>query len=201
MGGRMSLSIALQSILKKLPPGWAMGQRDGVIAATLSAPAGEIALIEEQAEALMRETDPRTASIRIDEFERCLGPDPCGRDLAALTLPQRQQLAHQRWTARGGASIPYFIDLALKLGVDIWIEEFWPSVAGRMKAGQPLRPQGCQFVWRVNIPAGLTTVVQFRAGASKAGHSLGRFDLSSIECEFRRIAPAHTHVIFSYGVV
>lgn len=192
------VSTILQSLLGKLIPGWALGQRGGVIDAVLGSVAVALQDVETGAEALMRETDPRASNALLADFERCLGPDPCGRDSATLTVEQRQRLAHQRWTARGGQSIPFFVSIARSLGVEITVEEFWPSKAGVLRAGQRLRPEGCQFVWRVNIP-GLLTVVKFRAGVSRAGHRLGTFEISSIECELRRLKPAHTHVVFKYG--
>lgn len=193
-----TVSSVLESLFQKLPNGWALGLRGGVLDAVLEGAAAAITQVEADAEALMRETDPRTAEKLLPDFERCLGPDPCGRDLDLQTVEQRQRLAHQRWTATGGQSIPYMIRIAANLGVDITIEEFWPSCAGSLCAGQRLQPEGCQFVWKVNIP-GLITVVNFRAGVSCAGHYLGTFELSSIECELRRIKPAHTHVVFAYG--
>jgi uncharacterized protein YmfQ (DUF2313 family) len=192
------VSTTLRSIVAKVANGFGLGRRDGVIDALLAAPALALSEFEASAEALMLETDPRTANLLLPDFERCLGPDPCGRDRAALTVEQRQKLAHQRWTARGGQSIPFFVSIARALGVEITIDEFWPSRAGVLRAGHRLRPEGCQFVWRVNIP-GLITVINFRAGVSRAGHRLGSFELSSIECELRRLKPAHTHIVFSYG--
>jgi len=193
-----SLQTVLQSLIKKLPTGFALGQRGQVLDAVLMAVATVLHDAEASAERMMEEIDPRTANVLLPDFERVLGPDPCGRDQGNLTIDQRQRLAHQRWTARGGQSIPYMVSTARKLGVEITIDEFWPSRAGGLRAGQRLRPEGCQFVWRVNIP-GLLTVINFRAGASRAGQSLGYFKISSIECELRRIKPAHTHVVFSYG--
>jgi len=193
-----TVAAILESLVQKLPNGWALGLRGGTLDIVLEAGASAIAQTEADAEALMLETDPRTAQKLLPDFERCLGPDPCGRDLDLQTVEQRQRLAHQRWIATGGQSIPYMIRIAASLGVDITIEEFWPSRAGVLHAGQRLRPEGSQFVWRVNIP-GLITVVRFRAGVSRAGHLLGTFVLSAIECELRRIKPAHTHVVFAYG--
>jgi uncharacterized protein YmfQ (DUF2313 family) len=193
-----TVAAITRSMIAKLTPGWALGKRDGVLDSILGGIALALHDVEAAAEALMDETDPRKANRLLADFERCLGPDPCGRDSGNLNVAQRRQLAHQRWTARGGQSIPYFVQLAARLGVSITVDEFWPSRAGGLRAGQRLRPEGCQFVWRVNIP-GLVTVVNFKAGASRAGHSLGSFTLSSIECEIRRLKPAHTLVVFSYG--
>lgn len=200
MGAGMTRSpeAITRSLISKIAPGWALGKRGGILDSILSGIGLALHDVEAGAEALMRETDPRQANLLLSDFERCLGPDPCGRDGGTLNVAQRQRLAHQRWTARGGQDIPYFIRLAARLGVSITIDEFWPSRAGGLRAGQRLRPEGCQFVWRVNIP-GLVTVVNFKAGASRAGHSLGSFAVSSIECEIRRLKPAHTLVVFSYG--
>lgn len=193
-----SVSAVLVSLIRKLPTGFALGQRGQVLDALLAGIATLLQEAEASAERMMEEIDPRTASALLPDFERVLGPDPCGRDQGNLTIEQRRKLAHQRWTANGGQSIPYMIATARKLGVEVTIDEFWPSRAGVLRAGQRLRPEGCQFVWRVNVP-GLVTVITFRAGASVAGHRLGSFELSSIECELRRIKPAHTKIVFSYG--
>lgn len=191
-------STILQSLRGKIMPGWALGARGGVIDLILSAFADALASAEATAEALAAETDPRRASFLLADYERTLGPDPCGRDRNASTIEQRRLLAYQRWTARGGQSIAYFISVADALGVTITIDEFKPSRAGVLRAGHRLRPEGCQFVWRVNLP-GLVSVRKFRAGASRAGHRLGAFEVSAIECVIRRMKPAHTIVVFNYG--
>jgi uncharacterized protein YmfQ (DUF2313 family) len=188
----------LRSVVAKLPTGFALGRRDGVIDIALEGAITPVVDIEAGAEAMMVETDPRSADNFLADFERVLGPDPCGRDAGGLSVGDRRRLAHQRWTATGGQSIPYLVGLAAKLGVSITIEEFWPSRAGVLRAGQPVRAEGCQFVFRVHIP-GLVTVINFKAGVSRAGQKLGSFQISSIECDIRRLKPAHTQVTFAYG--
>jgi uncharacterized protein YmfQ (DUF2313 family) len=167
-----------------------------VIAALLRPLAECLADVEESAEAMMEEVDPRTAVLCLEDFERVLGPDLCGRDTGAMPLNQRQALAHQRWTARGGQSVPYFIGLAAKRGVSIEIEEFRPVEIGFMRAGDELINSPEQFVWMVKLSLGAWSV--FRAGESVAGDRLYDFDLSDIECDIRRAKPAHTEVVFSY---
>ncbi|MGN6777562.1 YmfQ family protein [Rhizobium sp.] len=192
-----SASTILQSIISKLPTGFALGRRGGILDTVFAAVADVLSTVENEADRLVTEADPRAAVDLLPDYERLLGPDPCGRDLDNLTLFQRQRIAHQRWTARGGQSIPYFVGLAASLGAQITVEEFWPSKAGRLRAGQRLRPNGCQFVWRVNIP-GLFGIRNFKAGVSRAGQSLGSFDISAVECVLRRPKPAHTEIVFSY---
>ncbi|MGO4558335.1 YmfQ family protein [Mesorhizobium sp. 2RAF21] len=191
------VATILRSLIGKLPVGWVLAGRGGVLDALLEALAQPFADAEDEAEELMREIDPRTAVRLLPDFERVLGPDPCGRDLGNRTLAQRQRQAHQRWTARGGQSIPYFTTFAAMLGVTIQINEFWPSKAGYMRAGMRLVPNGEQFTWRVRLT--LTGQWWFRAGQNQAGDRLGGFTLSDIECELRRLKPAHTQIVFSYN--
>lgn len=191
-----SQASILQSLIGKLPRGFALGNRGGVLDAILDAIAKLLAASENDAAQLMDEIDPRTANALLPDFERVLGPDPCGRDLGNQSLQQRQRRAHQRWIAQGGASIPYFIKLAESLGHTIEIEEFWPSIAGGLQAGQPLIAEGEQFTWRVKLL--LISEWIFRAGVNQAGQPLGDIEISDIECELRRLKPAHTQLVFSY---
>lgn len=185
-----------RSLLARLPRGWALGRRGGILDALMSALAAPVADVEREAETMMDEVDPRMAVRLLPDFERVLGPDPCGRDQNELTREQRQRIAHQRWTARGGQSVSYFVETAARLGALIEIEEYWPSVAGGLQAGEPLIAQGEQFTWLVKLA--LIDEWLFRAGQNAAGEPLGGLTLSDIECELRRLKPAHTQLIFSY---
>ncbi|WP_454067999.1 YmfQ family protein [Brucella anthropi] len=189
-------SSILASLIGKLPRGFALGKREGVLDAILDSIAQVLMQAEADAENLMDEIDPRTANALLPDFERVLGPDPCGRDLGNQTLEQRQRRAHQRWIAKGGASIPYFIQMAASLGHTIEIEEFWPSNIGVLHAGQSLIAEGEQFTWRVKLQ--LISEWIFRTGVNQAGQTLGGIELSDIECELRRLKPAHTQLVFSY---
>lgn len=191
-----SQASILQSLIGKLPRGFALGNRGGVLDTILDAIAKLLVTSESDAEQLMAEIDPRTANALLPDFERVLGPDPCGRDLGNQSLQQRQRRAHQRWIAQGGASIPYFIKLAESLGHVIEIEEFWPSIAGGLQAGQALIAEGEQFTWRVKLQ--LISEWVFTAGVNQAGQPLGGVEISDIECELRRLKPAHTQLVFSY---
>lgn len=190
------MATIARSLTAKLHPGWALSKRRGVLDQILGGAAKIIADAEGQAERLMDEIDPRNASNLLIDFERVLGPDRCGRDLVGLTVTERQQLAHQRWTSTGGQSIPYFVSVAAKLGVPIEIAEYWPSKAGGLRCGDRLIADGEQFLFTVHLEGG--TVTLFRTGASRAGDRLGTFTLSPVECELRRIKPAHTTIVFHY---
>lgn len=196
----MSRSVAaIAGELRSLqPPGWLWPtHEDSILNRLFYEPlAGPLADVEANAEAMMEEIDPRSAALCIGDFERVLGPDPCGRDTSTMTLAQRQALAHQRWTARGGASRAYFIGLAGRRGVAITITEFRTSQCDTFQCGDEIIETPEQFVWQVNLTLGDWSI--FETGAGEAGELLYAFDLSDIECDIRRAAPAHTEVVFNY---
>lgn len=190
----------LDELISLLPPGWVWRRdRDSMMAALLTPLALGIAELEALAEEMLREVDPRLATVCLPDFERVLGPDPCGRDPSTLSMADRQQLAHQRWTARGGASRSYFIGLAAKRGVAITITENRVSYAGELVAGEELVEPPEQFIWTVHLA--LTGEALFEAGEGQAGDRLYDITLSDIECDIRRLKPAHTEVTFVYGSV
>ncbi|WP_100965367.1 putative phage tail protein [Bosea sp. FBZP-16] len=189
----------LEELLSELPPGWIWRRdRDSVIAALLTPLAAGIAEMEAVAEAMLLEVDPRDASACLTDFERVLGPDPCGRDTSTMSLGDRRQLAHQRWTARGGASRQYFINLAAKRGVTITISENLVTYAGELECGEELIEPPEQFIWTVHL-GDLSDETLFEADEGQAGDRLYDLTISDIECDIRRLKPAHTEVVFDYG--
>jgi len=193
-----SAEDAHQELMALLPPGWIMPRPgDGsLLGAILAAPARMFAEIEAVAEEMIDQIDPRTATHTLDDFERVLGQDPCGRDTAGMSIADRQQLAHQRWTARGGQSIAYFVALAARRGVAITIEESIVSQADYACAGDELVNEPEQFTWLVRLAFGGWIVAE--ADDAVAGDLLVEYDLNDIECDIRRLAPAQTEVVFSY---
>jgi uncharacterized protein YmfQ (DUF2313 family) len=187
----------LDELLSHLPPGWIWRRdRDSLIAALLTPLASGIADVEALAEEMLHEVDPRLASVCLPDYERVLGPDPCGRDTSTMSLADRRQLAHQRWTARGGASRAYFIGLAAKRGVAITISENRCSYAGEMVAGEELVDFPEQFIWTVHLA--FTEESLFVVGESQVGDRLYDLIISDIDCDIRRLKPAHTEVAFQY---
>lgn len=188
-------------LLALAPQGWvwphlAPNAPDSTFETLFKPLANGLADIEATAEAMMEEIDPRTATLLLPDFERVLGPDPCGRDPSTMSLEQRRQLAHQRWTARGGASIPYFVGLAAKRGVTITIVENRTSQADAAVAGDELVESPEQFCWTVELS--LLGETQARVDESQAGDLLLDIILSDVECDLRRAKPAHTEIAFRY---
>jgi uncharacterized protein YmfQ (DUF2313 family) len=188
----------LAHLLALSPPGGAYPRaRDSNWARALAPLAGEQARIEAEAEAMLIEVDPRRAQPLLADYERVLGDDPCLGPSAELPLGIRQQLAHQRWTNRGGATPAFFVALAAAVDVTITITESEAFEAGVATAGMELVPEAGRFEWVVSLPAP-TVLIEFETGAADAGTPLGDFAPNPVECLIRAAAPAHTAVYFNY---
>jgi uncharacterized protein YmfQ (DUF2313 family) len=199
MGVARSTDDVMAELLALSPPGWAINKEpDSMFAAFMRPLADAISTFEKQAYEELIEVDPRAAVALLPDFERMLGPDPYGRDLTDVTQQQRQLVAYQRLTARGGQSIAYFVGLAASLGVTISITEKRTSVCGRSRCGADrLAPSPAQFVWVVTLPS--TTVTKSYCGGSRCGaSSLGTITPSPVQPAILRDAPAHTQPIFSF---
>lgn len=132
----------------------------------------------------------------LPEWELTLGlPDPCAG--VAPTLQQRQQQVAARFVAGGGQTPQYFVNFAASLGYSITITQFAPFRVGQNTVGQPLCGSDWSFAWQVNAPP--TTVECFRVGRDTVGEPLAVWGNAVLECEIKRLAPAHTTVGFSYS--
>ncbi|MDA8049955.1 MAG: DUF2313 domain-containing protein [Rhodospirillales bacterium] len=187
----------LDELLAISPLGEAPTQApDGMWATMLSPLASAISDCEATAEEFETEIDPETALALLPDYERVLGPDPCGRDSTGLSTAERQLLAYQRWRARGGQSIAYFEAVAESLGTSVTIQTFQTFVTGRSTTGQNLINTPRQFEWLVTLPQTLVTL--FTTGASVTGDLLGDFEADPAVCPIQNDAPAHTLPVFSY---
>jgi uncharacterized protein YmfQ (DUF2313 family) len=200
-GPRAARSVAAiqAALLDLLPTGWAWTRaEDTLLARLLAAPAAEMQRFEVAAEALLLQVDPRLSLELLPDFERVLGPDPCGRDLVASAggLDDRRRSAHARWTAQGFQTPAYYVALCAALGVPATVTEADVAMCGELQAGMELTPDDERFVWVVTIPD--IRVIEAEAGGLEAGGLLGELVPSLVECVIRRLAPAHTTPVFSY---
>lgn len=185
-------------ILQALLPEGAAWPRDAeaVLTRLLEAWADEQARVHNRAVDLIDESDPRTTSEAIADWERLLGlPGACMVGLAQ-TLAARRDAAHTKLMSGGGQSRQFFIDLAAGIGFTVTITEFRPFQAG-CNAGEPCADETWRFVWRINAPA--ETIRPFEAGAGQAGEALRNWGNELLECTINSRAPAHTNVLFAYG--
>lgn len=193
----MAVEDYQQQLIALSPPGKAWNTAAGSdYNSLLKVFAIALSRFDDQAETMLNELDPRTATRLLPEWERCLGlPDPCAP--ADQTLQQRREAAHAKYIMKGGQSKAYFIKLAERLGYLITIDTYRPFIAGLSRCGEALQPDDCRFNWRVNIPG--NRVVHFRAGESAAGESLLHIvSAGELECVFHRLQPSHTDLFFNY---
>lgn len=194
-GGLIDLDYA-QALAGLLPTGPAWPREpESTLQKFLLALAAELARIDGRATVLVYEADPRTASEMLADWERVAGlPDPCVE--AAQTVVARRQALLGRLTSSGGQSRAFFILLAAALGYTVTITEF-KTLAAAISAGIPYVGDSWANTWRVNVPE-TVAVREFRAGAGSAGEALRTWGNEVLECQFQRMKPAHTSVLFAY---
>lgn len=181
-----------------LPPGLAWPTApDTRLMLVLRAWAGEMARLDGRAAQLLDETDPALASELLRDWERVVGlPDPCVT--TAQTVAQRRQALQGRLTSVGGQSRQFFLDLAARLGYEVTIDEF-SSALEATTAGISFTGDQWAHIWRVNVPS-VVGLSPFRVGAGSVGEPLRVWSNEVIECQFNRLKPAHTQLLFAYPV-
>lgn len=125
------------------------------------------------------EASPGTATALLAGWERDLGlPDPCLGQPA--TAAERRQVALAKYTATGGQTATYYVELAANLGLEITVTEnpYTPFYLGRGQFGDPLYSGQWAYVWRVT--------------------TTGPGPIERLECLINRLKPAHTIVEFVY---
>jgi uncharacterized protein YmfQ (DUF2313 family) len=193
-----SIDQALAELLALLPDGWAWDRTaTGGMAALLRPVAERHAAVEAGAEALLVEVDPGAAEALLPDYERVLGPDPCGRDLLLTRVADRQAAARQRWTASGQPTPAFFVQLAADLGLPASVEEFDPPVCGPAECGEECSQPEQVFVWRFSVPP--DRLIDAECGVSECGDLLGDYEAPLIECVISAWAPAHTTPVFDYS--
>lgn len=188
-----------QAMLRKLfPQGrlWTFPV-DGVLDNLLAGVATEFARVDEEAQHLLLESDPRTTTQLISEWEEFLGlPDDCSG--LAVTLADRRNQVVSKLLLRGPQNKAFYVQIAQTLGYDISvddIEEFDVLRAG-FRAGDRARGLDWAHAFALNIPEFTTRVA--RAGSMLAGDRLVEFGDDLLECLITAQKPAHAEVIFQY---
>lgn len=190
----------LAELLGLLPEGWAWDRLPGSAIAGLLRPLAERhGIVEREAASLLDQVDPGLAVELIEDYERVLGPDPCGRDLLLTRLVDRQAYARQRWTASGQPTPAFIVQLAADLGLTATVEEFDPPVCGPAECGDGVECSEPEqvFVWKILTTA--DRLIDAECGLSECGDLLGDYEAPLIECVIRAWAPAHTTPVFDYS--
>lgn len=175
-----------RALLKLLPPGplWRLTP-DSVLSKLFHGLGDELARVEQRGKALVEETDPRTATETLAEWERMLGlPD---EDILAIpaTNAERRTAIIQKLLRTGGQSAAYYEGIALAAGWVVYVVDgYGDTVArcGTAECGDPMNGTAWAFVWRVDVDYSVT----------------GALSSAELERVLTRISPAHTIVFFNY---
>ncbi|HEV2674236.1 MAG TPA: putative phage tail protein [Aliidongia sp.] len=213
-------------LLKLHPPGAAWPRDPSTVRGRFWAAIGDgLARIEAAALALLDEADPRTTVQMIPEWYEQLGIVPGNDEFigytvdttevsidtalvtsditligviegadADLTVPEQQAFITAQVNAVGGQTKAYFIGLAASLGYTITITTYRRAVADVLAADTPIWGDAWCFAWTISVtaaPAGFTVPLRADAPGSDPGRN-------SFERLIRRVAPAHTYVLFDY---
>jgi uncharacterized protein YmfQ (DUF2313 family) len=139
-----------------------------------------------RSEQLLRETFPDTSAELLAEWERICNIFPGDDD----PIQERQTKVIEKFRARGGLSVAYFLGMAERMAYDISLEELAPNV-------ETHGPESV-FIWRITVND--SPAIYFRAGQSGAGERLCWLaDITSLEGFLTELKPAHTQVIFAYA--
>lgn len=180
-----------------LPPGPAWPRDDAsTLTLLLASLADELARVDGRAEQLLSEADPRTTAELFGDWERVAGlPDACAEAFGgSQTLAQRRAALVGRLTTVGGQTAAYYVGLAAALGYAISITEFSVhTVLSDVDAA--LYDHAWRFAWQVN--AALNAVTELTV-IDTVADPLAAWGSALLECVIRRVAPAHTTVLFSY---
>ena len=194
--GPKDFASGLQSLL---PPGDALTHDpNAVLTSLLAGMSGRMAAVHAQVGVLTEvESDPRQTTILLTDWEKSFGlPDPCLG--AAPTYAERRAQLVARIAARGGQSSAYMISYAATLGFPITITTFKPFRFG-MAFGLPIYGIPWAFTWQINAPT--LNYQYFDFGANNFGEPFAVYSNVVLQCEMKRIAPAHTVLLFQYGNV
>jgi len=144
----------------------------------------ELARVDSRGADLLLEADPRTADETLDAWEQLLGlPDEAVTVIPAT--PEERRLAiTQKLIRRGGQHAAYYVALADAAGYSVSIVDSFGSSVLRagFRAGDRVRGIPWAHTWEVRV-------------SPPSGPALSHAEL---EATIRRVAPAHTVVIFTY---
>lgn len=182
-------------LLKALLPPVSYDPAGANVSAQLAAEGASLDNALAAAAALPRGLSPLSALEWLADYERVYGlPGQCVS--SERTLQERIADLGRALLERAGVSRGYYLRVAELLGYHINIVEYAPFGAGS-HCGTTLTNGGWAFAWLVAAQA--QTVRKFKAGRSAAGERLGIWGDEVLECVMRRLKPAHTVVLFSYG--
>lgn len=148
------------------------------------------------ADILLDQTLPPSAHVMLADWERLTGMAP-GPD---EPVQSRRDKVIRKLQELGNIKKPYYVALAAALGYQIYIEEYIPTMAGWVEAGDELMIQDDErilFIWNAHIFN--QSVYHFTAGQSLSGERLTWWrPATALENILDDLRPAHVQFVFSY---
>jgi uncharacterized protein YmfQ (DUF2313 family) len=182
---------AYARMLKRLMPQGVLWDfsPESVISTAFLACGDEFARVEARGADLIEETDPRTATETLEDWERMLGlPDEDVVEFPATDAGRRLAIV-AKFIRRGGQTPAYYLRLAAACGYDSdqnYVTEGYAATVARVnrtRCQEPIRNAPWAHVWEMTIEV----------------PGLGTFlTQDELEAIIRRAAPAHTVVVFNY---
>jgi uncharacterized protein YmfQ (DUF2313 family) len=188
--------VSHESLLKALLPPVSYDPAGEHVSAELTAEGARLDAALALSVTAVDGVDPFRSLTWLSDYERVYGlPDACARD--GQTLQERISTLAVAVLERHGVSRTFYIQLAAVLGYQIEVEEYQPFRAGISRVGDRLTNVDWMYAWAIRASA--QTTHRFRAGRSLAGEPLAWWGDELLECVMRRLKPAHTAVLFTYG--
>lgn len=197
----MSREVYRRAFCALLPRGdiWRHFHEPQTVAGRLSdALAAEWARVDDRADRLIAESDPRTCQEIFDDWCRVWGlPDECM--LAFMPDMAREELRQALLLKIQGVGLntkAFYERLAASFGYEIQIEE--PEAHSFLRPfNYPFYTSGWQHSWFV-IVVNSPSKLRRKTFLDPIGSAFSTWGNSAFECLFKAVAPAHTQIDFKY---
>jgi uncharacterized protein YmfQ (DUF2313 family) len=178
-------SSGVRTLKQLLPPGllWNL-EPDSVLYRVLSALSDEFDRVMTRSADLIEETDPRTATETLPDWEGMLGLP----DSAIISIPTsdaaRRLAITQKLVRGGGQTAAFYVTLAAACGYTVTIDDSFAGHVLRVgfRVGDRSYGTAWAYVWQVSVQPPTDTALSH----------------SELEAIINRAKPAHTTVIFNY---
>lgn len=148
-GGELLHERFLSPLIQRMPTGraWRTLERSTVMHALLRGLARCFGRIDVYERTMIAQLDPSTSTFGLNDWERVLDLDPGG-----MTLAERRSAVIAALRARGGQSIPYWVEFMENLG---YTNVVVTPLEDRFRMGDPIRKrlQGNAWAFAMQITA------------------------------------------------
>jgi uncharacterized protein YmfQ (DUF2313 family) len=168
----------------------------GVFAGDLAVEGASLDTAQAWAETLLTEMLASRAYILLSDWERVTGIVPSTDE----PLQSRRDRVVRKLRELGDIKKPYYEALARSFGYEFYIQEYIPTMAGWVCAGDELTTNddpAILFIWNAHIFG--QSIYYFHAGQSAAGERLAWWrQAEELELVLEELRPAHVKFIFAY---